>query len=144
MWSVYSYTILKSMTDKQTEAILRNEGTSKRKNPSLPSGTFTNEGSPTIVLDLIGVKVAGELLMGANPKKINTKEFGGNIVDCLDSLGLLPVTITKDQKVGKICQYVAWMVTKQPNIPAKAVHSYSACKKSYRKAMSSLKIASRN
>jgi hypothetical protein len=132
------------MTNKQTEAILRNEGTSKRKNPSLPSGTFTMDGSPTIVLDLIGVKVAGEILMGANPKRINSKSFGREIVDCLDNLGLLPINITKDQKVSKIGQQIAWMITDQPVIKSGQVHLYSACKRSYRKAMTSLKIAAKN
>lgn len=132
------------MTNTQTEAILRKEGTSKRKNPSLPSGTFTMDGSPTIVLDVIGVKVAGEVLMGANPKKINSLNLGREIVDCLDNLGLLPVNITKDQKVAKIRQQIAWMITDQETIKSGQAHLYSACKKSYKKAMSSLKIAAKS
>jgi hypothetical protein len=132
------------MTNIPAEAILRNEGTSKRKNPSLPSGTFTMDGSPTIVLDVIGVKVAGEVLMGANLKKINSLSLGRDIVDCLDGLGLLPINITKDQKVAKIRQQIAWMVTDQLTIKSGQVHLYAACRKSYRKAMTSLKIAAKN
>jgi hypothetical protein len=129
------------MTNLPTEATLRNEGTSRRKNPSLPSGTFTMDGSPTIVLEIIGVKVAGEVLMGSDPKKVNSIEFGKDVVNCLDSLGLLPVSITKEQKVSKVRQQIAWMITDQETIKSGQAHLYSSCKKAYRKAMTQLKIS---
>jgi hypothetical protein len=133
------------MLNTPTEAILRNEGTSKRKNPSLPSGTFTTDGSPTIVLDVIGVKVAGEILMGSNPKRIrNSQIFKREVVDCLDSLGLLPINITKEQKTTKIGQLVSWMVTEQKTIKSTQINLYAASRKSYRKAMTSLKIAAKS
>jgi hypothetical protein len=131
------------MQNNQAEAILRNEGTFKRKTPSMPSGTFTQDGSPTIVLDVIGVRVAGEVLMGANLNKINSQSFGRDVVECLDNLGLLPINITKEQKVVKIRQQIAWMVTEQEVIKSGQVHLYVACKKSYKKAMISLKIAAK-
>ena len=131
------------MQNNSKEAILRNEGTFKRKTPQMPSGTFTQDGSPTIVLDLIGVKVAGEVLMGADLKKINSQSFGREVVEFLDNLCLLPINISKEQKAVKICQQIAWMVTEQEVIKSGQVHLYVACKKSYKKASISLKIASK-
>ncbi len=131
------------MSNKLTGSILRNEG-NPRKPPSLPSGTFTSEGNPTISLSLIGLKVA-EI---ESSKRIALREIfkrrieiATEIVDLLDSFRLLANNVSREQKITKVGMQIAWMTTSQVKVSASQATQYSAAKRAYQRAKKSLSLA---
>ena len=135
------------MSIKKSEAILQNEGTSKKKAPSLPSGTFTSGGNPTITLELIGLKVAEiKLFEGITLHEIFKKrmEIAVEIVDLLDSFKLLSNNVSREQKITKVGMQIAWMTTSQTKISSDQATQYSAAKIAYQKAKNSIRLANKN
>lgn len=129
-------------TKTQTNASLRNEG-NFTKPANLPSGTFSRDGQPTVVTEIVATIVAREILKGTDLTKINSLETRSLAVDHLDSLSLLPRTpgLSKDEKMTKIGMAISFMVSEQETIQARQINIYTACKTALRKSISQLKIA---
>ena len=140
---IFEETFTESMkTTTQKNASLRNEG-NFTKPANLPSGTFSRDGQPTVVTEIIATIVAREILKGTDLAKINSLETRALAVDFLDSLSLLPQTpnLSKDEKMTKLGMAISFMVTEQETIQARQINIYTACKTALRKSISQLKIA---
>jgi hypothetical protein len=123
------------MQTKTQEQSLRNEETSTA---ALPSGTFSKEGLPTIVTELVANHVARLQERGLDPMH-HLKQ----IVEDLDAHLLLPINpgLTQDCKEKRVKWAVRLMVEDKETIPTRSATIYSACRIALRRAKSQLKIA---
>lgn len=112
----------------------------KRKSSNLPKGTFTVEGNPTIVLEIIGIKVAKAFKDKTPINKITSLEFASEVTKCLDSLFLLPNNLLQEEKIKKIQMQIMWMVSKQEQVKQSQIHVISACKRAFQKGKKQLKF----
>lgn len=129
------------LTKDQKKPTLRNEENfTAPKN--LPSGTFTRDGQPTIVTQIIALHLVNRMrnYPGVQP---NSAELRSEIVDHLDSLGLLPSTprLDKESKMTKISMALNYMLREYDTIQAKHLNIYTACKTAMRRSISQIKIA---
>jgi hypothetical protein len=124
------------MTTKTQEQSLRNEETFKM--PSLPSGTFSKDGLPTIVTELVANHVVRLQENGMDPMQ-HLKQ----IVEDLDAHLLLPTNsgLTQDIKEKRVRWAVRLMVEEKETILTRSATIYSACQIALRRAKSQLKIA---
>jgi hypothetical protein len=124
------------MQTKTQEQSLRNEETSKM--PSLPSGTFSKDGLPTIVTELVANHVVRLQENGMDPMQ-HLKQ----IVEDLDVHLLLPTNpgLTQDIKEKRVRWAVRLMVEEKETILTRSATIYSACQIALRRAKSQLKIA---
>ena len=124
------------MTTKTQEQSLRNEETPKM--PSLPSGTFSKDGLPTIVTELVANHVVRLQENGMDPMQ-HLKQ----IVEDLDAHFLLPENpgLTQDIKEKRVRWAVRLMVEEKETILTRSATIYSACQIALRRAKSQLKIA---
>ena len=124
------------MTTKTQEQSLRNEETFKM--PSLPSGTFSKDGLPTIVTELVANHVVRLQENGMDPMQ-HLKQ----IVEDLDAHLLLPTSpeLTQDTKQKRVRWAVRLMVEEKETILTRSATIYSACQIALRRAKSQLKIA---
>ena len=124
------------MTTKTQEQSLRNEETFKM--PSLPSGTFSKDGLPTIVTELVANHVVRLQENGMDPM-----QHLEQIVEDLDAHLLLPTNtgLTQDIKEKRVRWAVRLMVEEKETILARSATIYSACQIALRRAKSQLKIA---
>ena len=128
-------------TKEKLGKTLQNERTPNRREKPLPSGTFTKNGEPTTVLDLIGLKVVDNELSGVPRDKINSTQFQKEVVDLIDHLKLFSAGLTTEKKMSSVGQQISWMLTTQETIKTGNSHAYNACKKAYRKAKDQFKIS---
>ena len=131
---------MKNQTTKK--ASLRNEE-NFAKSGNLPSGTFSRDGQPTIVTQIIGIHVATKMKRTADHTRINTPELRSEIIDHLDSFGLLPTdsVLTKDQKMPKIAMAINFMLRDYQTIQTRHLNIYTACKSALKRSISQMKIA---
>jgi hypothetical protein len=124
------------MTTKTQEQSLRNEGTFKMTN--LPSGTFSKDGLPTIVTEIVANHVVRLQKSGMDPMR-----HLGRIVDDLDEHLLLPQAphLTKEIKEKRVKWAVRLMIDERETIPARSATIYSACQIALKRAKSQIKIA---
>jgi hypothetical protein len=124
------------MQTKTQEQSLRNEETFKM--PSLPSGTFSKDGLPTIVTELVANHVVRLQENGMDPMQ-HLKQ----IVEDLDAHLLLPTNsgLTQDIKEKRVRWAVRLMVEEKETILTRSATIYSACQIALRRAKSQLKIA---
>jgi hypothetical protein len=124
------------MQTKTQEKSLRNEETPKM--PSLPSGTFSKDGLPTIVTELVANHVVRLQENGMDPMQ-HLKQ----IVEDLDAHLLLPTNpgLTQDIKEKRVRWAVRLMVEEKETILTRSATIYSACQIALRRAKSQLKIA---
>jgi len=124
------------MQTKTQEQSLRNEETFKM--PSLPSGTFSKDGLPTIVTELVANHVVRLQENGMDPMQ-HLKQIVGD----LDAHLLLPTNpgLTQDIKEKRVRWAVRLMVEEKETILTRSATIYSACQIALRRAKSQLKIA---
>jgi hypothetical protein len=126
--------------DKKKSTLRNEEFFTAPKN--LPSGTFTRDGQPTIVTQIISLHLVNRMMNepGAQP---NSAELRSEIVDHLDSLGLLPMTpqLDKESKMTKISMALNFMLREHDTIQTKHLNIYTACKTAMRRSISQIKIA---
>jgi hypothetical protein len=131
---------MKTQTAKKTS--LRNEE-SFVKSGNLPPGTFSRDGQPTIVTQIVALHVVDRMKKICDGEKINTLELRSAIVDHLDSFGLLPASkeLTKDQKMTKISMAINFMMRDYDTIQTRHLNIYTACKTALKRSISQVKIA---
>jgi hypothetical protein len=106
--------------------------------PSLPSGTFSKDGLPTIVTELVANHVVRLQENGMDPMQ-HLKQ----IVEDLDAHLLLPTNpgLNQDIKEKRVRWAVRLMVEEKETILTRSATIYSACQIALRRAKSQLKIA---
>jgi hypothetical protein len=123
------------MKTQNPEQTLQNEEHSKM--PALPSGTFTKDGLPTIVTELIANHVVRLMMIGRDPF-----EHLSEMVHDLDSHSLLPKKgLTQEIKEQRIKWAVRMMLEEKETIRTKSATIYSACQIAMKRAKSQIKIA---
>jgi hypothetical protein len=105
---------------------------------NLPSGTFSKDGLPTIVTEIVANHVVRLQKSGMDPMK-----HLGRIVDDLDEHLLLPQSphLTKEIKEKRVKWAVRLMVDDRETILARSATIYSAYQIALKRAKSQIKIA---
>jgi hypothetical protein len=131
---------MKNQTAKKNS--LRNEESFNRA-AQLPSGTFTRDGQPTIVTQIIALHLVNKMRNSKDSTKINDDQLRSEIVDHLDSLGLLPCgsVLDKSSKMVKISMALNYMIREFETVQTKHLNIYTACKIAMKRSMSQIKIA---
>ena len=123
------------MKIQKSEQTLQNEEHSKMS--ALPSGTFTKDGLPTFVTEMIANHVVRLMMGGRDPF-----EHLSEMVHDLDTHSLLPKRgLTQDVKEQRIKWAVRMMLDERETIRTKSATIYSACQIAMKRAKSQIKIA---